>query len=278
MKKLTIILFCCSLCFGDIFTSHIKPKTDSTLDIGTSSLMWREIFADSYTDGVALWSGRSLSGFTSISGITLTDGTFIVTGGVITAGTWHGTDIDISDYTNLAVSLPIILTGDTLSLQSPLTVPDGGTGNTFFIEGGLLYGNSTGAIQALAVATNGQIPIGDGTFAPTLATITAGDAIDITNGAGSILIDVNYPAINAHETDPCFVEWQSTFDNNETDPCFTISSAHNITDTNRANWQSAYNHSQTGATEDVNVWTDEGGGGDVITKLHFINGHYAGRD
>jgi hypothetical protein len=53
---------------------------------------------------------------------------------------------------------------------------------------GIPYGNSTtGAIQWLAEATDGQIPIGDTGGVPVLANITSLDgSITITNGPGSI--------------------------------------------------------------------------------------------
>ena len=53
---------------------------------------------------------------------------------------------------------------------------------------GLAYGNATtGAVQWLAEATNGQIPIGSTGNAPVLANITSIDgSIIITNGPGSI--------------------------------------------------------------------------------------------
>lgn len=53
---------------------------------------------------------------------------------------------------------------------------------------GLLIGRGTGAIVALGVATNGQIPIGSTGVDPVLATLTAGSGVTITNSAGSITI------------------------------------------------------------------------------------------
>lgn len=106
---ISLVLMLNCYCFGDTFTSHLKPNTDSTLDIGTSSLLWQYIYSDAFTDGTASWLSNSLSGFTSISGTTLTDGTFVVSGGIISAGTWQGDTIehefggleaDISSYTD----------------------------------------------------------------------------------------------------------------------------------------------------------------------------------
>lgn len=53
---------------------------------------------------------------------------------------------------------------------------------------GIPYGNATtGAIQWLAEATDGQIPIGDTGGAPVLANITSTDgSVTVTNGPGSI--------------------------------------------------------------------------------------------
>ena len=90
-------------------------------------------------------------------------------------------------------------------------VPLGGTGAASLTNGGILLGSGTEAVTALGVATNGQIPIGDGATDPVLANITveAGVAgVTVTNGAGSIelSVDENLEAIadaEAGVTDPC---------------------------------------------------------------------------
>lgn len=57
---------------------------------------------------------------------------------------------------------------------------------------GLAYGNgTTGAIQWLAEATNGQLPIGSTGNVPVLGTLTAGTGIAIVNGPGSITISAD---------------------------------------------------------------------------------------
>lgn len=57
---------------------------------------------------------------------------------------------------------------------------------------GLAYGNSTtGALQWLAEATDGQIPIGDTGGVPVLGNITSSDgSVTITNGPGTIDLSV----------------------------------------------------------------------------------------
>lgn len=60
---------------------------------------------------------------------------------------------------------------------------------------GLAYGNgTTGAIQWLAEATDGQIPIGSSGNPPVLSTLTAGVGVSITNASGSITISVDQAA------------------------------------------------------------------------------------
>ena len=56
MKKVfIIILLFSSVCFGDVLDSHLTPRTDSTLDLGSVALLWRFIYGDAFTDGTALW-------------------------------------------------------------------------------------------------------------------------------------------------------------------------------------------------------------------------------
>ncbi len=82
----------------------------------------------------------------------------------------------------------VAITGGTITGITDLTVADGGTGASTLTDGGILFGNGTSAIGATAVLTNGQLLIGDGTTEPTLATLTQGSGITISNGAGSISI------------------------------------------------------------------------------------------
>lgn len=79
----------------------------------------------------------------------------------------------------------------TLGIVNPLIVGKGGTGVATLTDHGILLGSGTDAITPLGVATNGQLPIGSTGSDPVLATLTAGDGITITEGAGSITIESN---------------------------------------------------------------------------------------
>ncbi len=82
----------------------------------------------------------------------------------------------------------IDLTAEVIGI---LPVGNGGTGASTLTDGGILIGSGTGALTALGVATNGQIPIGDGTTDPVLAVITGtANKITVTNGAGTITLTI----------------------------------------------------------------------------------------
>jgi len=75
------------------------------------------------------------------------------------------------------------------SIALPLIVAKGGTGATTLTDHGILLGSGTGAITALGVAANGQLPIGSAGADPVLAGITGtSNQITVTNGAGSITL------------------------------------------------------------------------------------------
>lgn len=73
-------------------------------------------------------------------------------------------------------------------ITGTLGVGNGGTGVTSLTDHGVLVGSGSGAITALGEASNGQLLIGSTGNDPVLATLTAGQGIKITNGAGSITI------------------------------------------------------------------------------------------
>jgi len=78
-----------------------------------------------------------------------------------------------------------------VNTANPWAVNEGGTGASTLTDGGILLGSGSGAITALGVATNGQIPIGDGTTDPVLATITGtANEVTVANAAGTITLSL----------------------------------------------------------------------------------------
>ena len=75
-----------------------------------------------------------------------------------------------------------------LTLDTALTVANGGTGASTLTDGGVLLGSGTGAVTALGQASNGQLVIGSTGADPVLSTLTAGTGVTITNTAGGVEI------------------------------------------------------------------------------------------
>lgn len=114
------------------------------------------------------------------------------TDGVASTGTtmlvWEGTTVNTNE-------LSLISPSADPGADIDITLPSA-TGNLLMrtgaiTNGGLLLGTATDEVRALGVATNGQIPIGDGTTDPVLATITGtASEVTVTNGAGSITLSL----------------------------------------------------------------------------------------
>jgi hypothetical protein len=128
-------------------------------------------------------------------------GDFVVTSGNVTLAGGAATQTFTGDSgTATPVAGETILAGGTgittsaagqtvtFNLDSPVLVSNGGTGATTLTDGGILLGSGTSAITATAQPTNGQLLVGSTGVDPVLATLTEGEGIDITNGAGSITI------------------------------------------------------------------------------------------
>lgn len=84
-----------------------------------------------------------------------------------------------------------MVTNNAINLSSQGVAYYNGTG-TFsaptLTQHGIILGDASNDIKSLGVASNGQLPIGSAGADPTLATLTPGTGVTITNGAGSITI------------------------------------------------------------------------------------------
>ena len=83
-------------------------------------------------------------------------------------------------------SLPLVTDGAGALTFSVLTVPGGGSGAATFTDGGVLLGSGAGVITATAQPTNGQLLIGSTGNDPVLGTLTDGNNITFSEGAGTI--------------------------------------------------------------------------------------------
>ena len=112
----------------------------------------------------------------------------------VTDITIGGNTVDTNEWANLDGLDQTVATGSSptfaaLTLSSPLTVPNGGSGVNTLTDHGILLGSGAGAITPLGVAGNGEIPIGSAGADPVVAGITGtANQITVTNGAGSITL------------------------------------------------------------------------------------------
>lgn len=90
----------------------------------------------------------------------------------------------------------------TVSLGIPLPVSLGGTLRTSLTDGAILVGDGTSAVEMIGPLTDGQLIIGDTSgVSPVASALTAGTGITITNGAGSIEIELSGPIATSFPTD-----------------------------------------------------------------------------
>jgi len=101
---------------------------------------------------------------------------------------------------------------NTITGENP--VVNGGTGLATVTKGSVLYASNTDTIAgSTAMSTNGQVLIGNATNGyPSVATLTAGSNITITNGAGSISIAASLAALAANlDTDSYNIDLNTNY-------------------------------------------------------------------
>jgi hypothetical protein len=171
----------------------------ATLDVGSSSGItvlgtvatgvWQG------TDVGVAYGGTGASSLTD-GGVLLGSGTGAVTATAVLAdgeiligdGSTDPVALDIGSSSSITV-LGTVATGTWQATD--VGVAYGGTGASSLTDGGILLGSGTGAITALGAAANGQIPIGDGTTDPVLATLTGtANEVTVTNGGGSVTLSI----------------------------------------------------------------------------------------
>ena len=98
-----------------------------------------------------------------------------------------GIDLSLCNNTTSGFISSVDFTG---TVTGECGVTNGGTGLSTVAKGSVLYASATDTIAAsTAMSTNGQLLIGNATNGyPSVATLTAGSGITITNGAGSITL------------------------------------------------------------------------------------------
>ena len=211
----------------DINTSAVDSRTilDSTIinrDIRSSAVDSRTIL-DSTIINQDIRSG-------AVDSRTILDSTLInqdIRSGAVDSRTILDSTIINQDIRSGAVDSRTILNGtlinediadSTIDLTSKVTgvlpITNGGTGTTSFIPNSFLVVDSTGAIQTIDSATNGQILVGVTDSLPKLKLLTGTGGISVTYTADSVIISSRISGVfNAVgvNLDPGEVDFLSTW-------------------------------------------------------------------
>jgi len=203
-----------SLVAGD-YSGKITSGTYSISITGNAATVTNGVYTTgSYADPAWITSlAKSKVGLGNVENTALSTwagSTNITTLGTITTGTWNGTAIGVNKggtgLTSYAVGDLIYASGATTLAR----LADVATGNVL-LSGGVgvapswgkvglathvsgTLGVANGGTGLTATPTNGQLLIGNGT-GYTLANLTAGSNVTITNGAGAITISANVGAV-----------------------------------------------------------------------------------
>lgn len=186
-----------------IFATLTSSDTSVTFGIGAGTL------ALTVTQATTLQLGGSLLA-TTAEVVTGTDANKIVTSAGVAAKLGTQTDHGVligSGSTNAVTALGVATTGKVLKgvtgldpafaaldlttdVTGILPVPNGGTGVSSIVDHSLVVGSGVGPVTGLGVATDGQLPIGSSGNDPVLGSLTSTTDLAITNGAGSISLDL----------------------------------------------------------------------------------------
>ena len=109
-----------------------------------------------------------------------------------------GIDLDLCDNTTSLFLKTVNLAADVSTTVLPMV--NGGTSLATIAKGSLMYASATNTIAATSpMATHGQLLIGNATAGfPSVATLTAGSNVTVTNAAGSITIAANLTTLAAN--------------------------------------------------------------------------------
>lgn len=138
---------------------------------------------------------------TAANGLTVSAGGASITGNSVITGSLTGltglTSSGTVTFSGLGAGLVQSSAGGVLSsgsvdrnsatfFNAALNVANGGTGAGTFTSNGLIYGNGTGALQATAAGTGGQVLLANASGVPTFTTLTGGVSV---NSSGVVTIN-----------------------------------------------------------------------------------------
>ena len=220
----------------------IVPVTDNDIDLGTSSLE----FKDAYFDGTVTTDGLTVSGTTNLDGAIQLDNT-------LTAGV-DGTGYDIKFFGDTAGSFLLWdQSDDALELtdSTPLKIGDGADMQIYHDGSNSYVTNATGALK-LATETSGiAITIGHGTSETTVA-----DNLTVTGNAsigGNLDVTGTIDLSDSDFTNAGDMQLDSISGDGDTNTSITFSGSDVITITAGGETQFTFNNGSILPTTDNDI-------------------------
>ena len=220
----------------------IVPVTDNDIDLGTSSLE----FKDAYFDGTVTTDGLTVSGTTNLDGAIQLDNT-------LTAGV-DGTGYDIKFFGDTAGSFLLWdQSDDALELtdSTPLKIGDGADMQIYHDGSNSYVTNATGALK-LATETSGiAITIGHGTSETTVA-----DNLTVTGNAsigGNLDVTGTIDLSDSDFTNAGNMQLDSISGDGDTNTSITFSGSDVITITAGGETQFTFNNGSILPTTDNDI-------------------------
>jgi hypothetical protein len=169
-----------------LFGSAGSAPTETGLSIASNGVI-------TFAPGQVFGSGPGSGTVTSINtGAGLTGGPITATG-TISIPAAGVTNAMLANPSITVLAGPGLSGGGTVALGGAVTLASNLAGTT----NGIAYFSGPNNVSSTAPPTNGQLVIGSTGNAPVLATLTAGENVNITNGAGAITISATSPAAPA---------------------------------------------------------------------------------
>ncbi len=174
---------------GNSFGTSVTIGTNDTFGLNFETDGTNRISVDTSGNVNLLTGGLSIAGTSVLTtGRALQNITGITSSGTITFSSLGAGLVQSSS--GGVLSSGIVDRNSATFFNTALTVANGGTGGTSFTTNGVLYGNSSSALQVTSAGTGGQVLLANSSGVPTFTTVSGDAALSdtgvLTIGNGAV--------------------------------------------------------------------------------------------